>query len=337
LLDEHEPGMSRSRLDPLLEEVRNALVPLVREAGASAASALEGRHFPEAEQWALCRKLLGDMGFDFQRGRLDRSTHPFSLLAGLNDVRLTIRVDEGNLFEAVLAALHEGGHGLYDQGFDPGDRDTLLAEAPSMGLQESQARLWENHVGRSRAFWEYILPSLGKLFREACSGLDPEAFYRSVNRVRPGVNRVVADEISYHLHIVMRYELEIALISGSLGVRELPAIWNERSASLIGAKPTFDREGLLQDVHWSHGMFGYFPTYTLGSLYAAQLAEAYAREHPLEEEIRRGAFGGLLGWLRSNVHRAGQRFSAEDIVDRATGKGLDAAAFFRHIEAKRMN
>jgi carboxypeptidase Taq len=337
LLDEHEPGMGRSRLDPVLDEVRNALVPLVREANASSIGLLRGRRFVEAGQWELSRQLLAAMGFAFERGRLDRSTHPFSLLAGANDVRLTIRVDQGDLSTAVLAALHEGGHGLYDQGFDPNDRDTLLAEAPSMGLQESQSRLWENHVGRSRAFWDYAFPSLQRLFPDAVGGLDAEPFYRSVNLVRRGVNRVAADEISYHLHIVLRYELEVALISGSLGVRDLPGVWNERSAALIGATPTSDREGVLQDVHWSLGMFGYFPTYTLGSLYAAQLAETYAREHPLEDEIRRGEFGGLLAWLRTNIHRVGQRSSAEEIIANATGKGLDTGAFFRHLEAKRLS
>jgi carboxypeptidase Taq len=337
LLDEHEPGMSRSRLDPVLDEVRKALVPLVRGAKPASDGVLRGRKFAEAGQWELSRQLLAAMGFAFERGRLDRSTHPFSLLAGLNDVRLTIRVDESNLSEAVLAALHEGGHGLYDQGFDPDDRDTLLAEAPSMGMQESQARLWENHVGRSRAFWDYAFPRLQKLFPDAVSGLDAEPFYRNVNLVRPGVNRVAADEVSYHLHIVLRYELEVALISGSLCVRDLPQVWNERSTSLIGATPTSDREGVLQDVHWSMGMFGYFPTYTLGSLYAAQLTETYAREHPLEDEIRRGEFGGLLAWLRSNIHRPGQRFSAEELIEKATGKRLDAAAFFRYIKAKHLS
>jgi carboxypeptidase Taq len=337
LLDEHEPGMSRARLDPVLDEVRKALVPLVRGAKLASDGVLRGRKFAEAGQWQLSRELLAAMGFAFERGRLDRSTHPFSLLAGLNDVRLTIRIDESNLSEAVLAALHEGGHGLYDQGFDPSDRDTLLAEAPSMGLQESQARLWENHVGRSRAFWEYAFPRLQKLFPDAVSGVDAEPFYRSVNSVRPGMNRVAADEVSYHLHIVLRYELEVALISGSLGVRDLPHVWNERSTSLIGATPSSDREGVLQDVHWSMGMFGYFPTYTLGSLYAAQLAETYAREHPLEEEIRRGEFGGLLAWLRTKIHRPGHRLSAEDLIEKATGKRLDAAAFFRHIQAKHLS
>ena len=337
LLDEHEPGMSRSLLDPVLDEVRKALVPLVRGARPASDGVPRGRKFAEAGQWELSRQLLAAIGFAFERGRLDRSTHPFSLLAGLNDVRLTIRVDESKLSEAVLAALHEGGHGLYDQGFDPEDRDTLLAEAPSMGMQESQARLWENHVGRSRAFWDYAFPYLQKLFPDAVSGLDAEPFYRSVNLVRAGVNRVAADEVSYHLHIVLRYELEVALISGSLCVRDLPQVWNERSMSLIGATPTSDREGVLQDVHWSMGMFGYFPTYTLGSLYAAQLAETYAREHPLEDEIRRGEFGGLLAWLRSKIHRPGQRFSAEELIEKATGKGLDAAAFFRYIEAKHLS
>jgi carboxypeptidase Taq len=337
LLDEHEPGMSRSRLDPMLDEVRKALVPLVRGTKSASDGVLRGRKFAEAGQWELSRQLLAAMGFAFERGRLDRSTHPFSILAGLNDVRLTIRVDESNLSEAVLAALHEGGHGLYDQGYDPEDRDTLLAEAPSMGMQESQARLWENHVGRSRAFWDYVFPRLQELFPDAVSGLDAEAFYRRVNLVRPGVNRVAADEVSYHLHIVLRYELEVALISGSLSVRDLPQAWNERSTSLIGATPASDREGVLQDVHWSMGMFGYFPTYTLGSLYAAQLAETYAREHPLEDEIRRGEFGGLLAWLRSKIHRLGQRFSAEELIEKATDKRLDAAAFFRYIEAKHLS
>jgi carboxypeptidase Taq len=334
LLDEHEPGMSRSRLDPVLDEVREALVPLVRAADPRAGRLRGAHRFPEAGQWDLCRSLLTAMGFAFERGRLDRSTHPFTLYAGANDVRLTIRVDETDLPSAVLATLHEGGHGLYDQGFDPADRDTLLAEAPSMGLQEAQARLWENHVGRSLAFWEHVFPRLQKLFPDAVKGLSPESFYRDVNVVRPGLIRVAADEISYHLHIVLRYELEVALISGALGIADLPAAWNERSASLIGVRPPSDREGVLQDVHWSLGMFGYFPTYTLGSLYAAQLAETYARERPLNEEIGRGEFGGLLSWLRANIHRLGQRFSTEEIIAKATGRGLDTGAFFRHIERK---
>jgi carboxypeptidase Taq len=337
LLDEYEEGMTRARLDPVLEDVRRQLVPLVRaatETTTSAAGLLDGRIFAEPGQWELCRQLLTAMGFSFERGRLDRSTHPFTLYAGANDVRLTIRVDERDLSSAVLAALHEGGHGLYDQGFDPDDRDTLLAEAPSMGLHECQSRLWENHVGRSRAFWRYVCPILRGIFPDAVKGLDGDMLYRAVNVVRPGVNRVSADEMSYHLHIILRYELELALLSGELAVRDLPAAWRERSAVLIGVIPSTDRDGVLQDVHWSLGSFGYFPTYTLGSLYAAQLAEAYGSEQPLQDQIERGEFGGLLGWLRIHVHRVGQRLQAEEIIKQTTGRGLDSAAFFRHLQSK---
>jgi carboxypeptidase Taq len=335
LLDEYEEGVTRARLDPVLRDVRERLVPLVRqasEATARYAPLLEGRKFAANEQWELCRKLLAAIGFTFERGRLDRSTHPFTLYAGINDVRLTIRVDESDLSSAILATMHEGGHGLYDQGFDPADRDTLLGEAPSMALHECQSRLWENHVGRSPAFWRYMFPILQASFPNAVRGLDGEAICRAVNVVRPGVNRVAADEMSYHLHIVLRYELELALLSGSLPVRDLPQVWRERSATLIGATPASDREGVLQDVHWSLGSFGYFPTYTLGSLYAAQLAESYARESPLEEQIEHGDFAGLLGWLRSHVHRIGSRLQAEDIIRNATGNGLNSDAFFRHLE-----
>jgi carboxypeptidase Taq len=337
LLDEYEQGMTRARLDPLLGDIRTRLVPLVREASAATAanlSLLRGRKFAEREQWELCRQLLACIGFEFARGRLDRSTHPFTLYAGVNDVRLTIRVDEDDLSSAVLACMHEGGHGLYDQGFASGDGDGLLGEAPSMGLHECQSRLWENHVGRSLAFWRFAFPRLRQIFPDAVRGLDGDMFWRAVNVVRPGVNRVAADEMSYHLHIVLRYELEVALLSGALQVRDLPAAWQERSAALIGVIASSDRDGVLQDVHWSLGNFGYFPTYTLGSLYAAQLADAYASLRPLQDEIEHGEFGSLLAWLRTNVHSIGQRLQAEEIIRNATGTGLDSGAFFRHLESK---
>ena len=200
-----------------------------------------------------------------------------------------------------------------------------------MGLHESQARLWENHVGRSLAFWQHVAPLIGKLFPEAAR-IDPAAVHRAVNRVRPGPNRVDADELTYHLHILLRYELEKSLLAGDLDVAGLPAAWNELSGSLIGVTPASDREGVLQDVHWSLGNFGYFPSYSIGSLYAAQLIEAYGREHALEDEIARGELAALLRWLRINVHELGHTRSGEEIVAACTGKGLDAAAFFRHAK-----
>ena len=338
LLDEFEQDMTRSRLDPVLDEVRNRLVPLVKDASAaSAGKPSRSARLADSAQGELCRQILTMIGFEFERGRMDRSTHPFTLFAGAHDIRLTIRVREDDLTGAVLTVLHEGGHGLYDQGFAESDRHSLLGDAPSMGLHESQSRLWENHVGRSAAFWDFLFPSIKKLLPQGANGLDPSGLYRMVNLVQPGANRVDADEMSYHLHIVMRYELELALLSGALSVSDLPGAWNERSEKLLGARPTSDRDGVLQDVHWSLGMFGYFPTYTLGSLYAAQFAETYERDHPFDAEIRRGDFRGLLGWLRRNVHQVGQRMTAEGIVAKATGRGLDAAAFFRYLETKLRN
>ena len=330
-LDEHEPGMTKARLDPVLAELKAGLVPLVREAAEMAhALAPIGVHYPEPAQWELCRELLTAMGFDFDRGRLDRSTHPFTLMAGFDDVRLTVRIDESDLTSAALAALHEGGHGLYDQGLDRRRRDTLSGESAGMGIHESQARLWENHVGRSPAFWRHLQRRLRQLFPEAGRATDAEMLSRAINRVQPGPNRVGADELTYHLHILLRYELEQALLSGSLGVADLPGVWNEHSRELLGITPKDDREGVLQDVHWSLGMIGYFPSYSIGSLYAAQLVEAYERTHDLGDEIGRGDFLTLSAWLRGAVHEKGNTASAEEIVAAVTGRGLDAAAYFRH-------
>jgi carboxypeptidase Taq len=335
LLDEFEPGMTRSRLEPVLWELRDGLVPLVRAAserrgGEPHAGARD--RYAEAGQWTLCRRLLAEMGFDFDRGRLDRSTHPFTLMAGNDDVRLTIRIDEADLTKAVLASLHEGGHGLYDQGLSAAGRHWLVNEAASMGVHESQARLWENHVGRSLAFWQHALPHIRELFPEAARETDARVIHRAVNRVRPGPNRVAADELTYHLHILLRYELELLLLGGEIRVEELPGAWNERSEALIGVVPPGDREGVLQDVHWSLGNFGYFPSYSIGSLYAAQLIEAYERGHALEDEIARGELAPLSAWLSENVHEQGHLSSGEEIIARCTGKGLDAAAFFRRAK-----
>ena len=336
LLDLHEPGMTRFRLEPLLSEMRERLIPLVQratQATAGYATALAGRYFPADQQWALSRRMLSSIGFDFDRGRLDPTTHPFTMLVGRNDVRVTSRVNESDLSVNMLSTMHEGGHALYDQGFAASDMDTYLGDGPSMGLHEAQARLWENHVGRSRPFVEHFFPQLRELFPKSLDGLDAEKFWRALNRVRPGTIRTNADEMSYHLHIILRTELEIALLSGHLAVKDLMQAWNERSHALLGIEPATPREGVLQDVHWATGMFGYFPTYTIGSLYAAQLTEAYAKIRPLTEEIRGARFAGLSDWLEKNIYGVGNRFTAEETVIRATGTGLDTAAFFRHVES----
>ncbi len=337
LLDEFEPGMTRARIEPLFAELRHTLPTLVAHAAEQTAEAsrlLAGRRFDVAAQWQLTRYILSAIGFDFARGRLDATTHPFTLLAGPSDVRLTSRVDEDNLWAAVLTALHEGGHGLYDQGFAAADHGRLLAEAASTAMHEAQARLWENHVGRSPAFCAFLWPQLQALFPTALAGLGLPELSRAINAVRPGVNRVSADELSYHLHILLRYELELALISGQLSPADLPSAWNERSQALLGVTPATPREGVLQDVHWAVGLFGYFPTYTLGSLYAAQLMATYRRSRDVESELLAGDFAGLLRFLRQHIHERGSRVPAEQLMREATGESPSTAAFFAHIQER---
>ncbi len=337
LLDEYEPGMTRERLDPLLRGMGERLAPLVgalAERTAGAGPALPPGTYPDAAQEQFCRGLLRDLGFDFSRGRLDRSSHPFTSLAGAADVRITVRLREDDPLPGIFASLHEGGHALYDQGFDPDLEGTLLAEGAGMGLHESQARLWENHVGRSRAFWEHCLPALRSLHPGLLQGVDAEAVRRQVNAVRPGANRVGADEATYNLHILLRYRLELALLAGDLPVADLPAAWAAESRALLGVEPGGDREGCLQDIHWGLGAFGYFPSYALGNLYAAQFMEAFLEAHPgFWGDVRAGDFSRLLGWLREHVHRHGHRLPADAIVTRATGRSLDAEPFFRRLTA----
>jgi carboxypeptidase Taq len=338
LLDDYEPGMTRGRIEPVLNDLRARLVPLVRAATDRTASwpagLMHARKVPEAKQWDLACDLLAMIGFDFARGQLDRATHPGTTAVGFDDVRLALRTKDDDLAEAILTTLHEGGHGLYDQGFAKHDRGTLLAQAPSMGLHEAQARLWENHVGRAQEFWNFFFPKMRATLGDSVMNLDAEKFYQATNRVAPTLTRASADELSYHLHILLRYELETALISGDLAIKDLPAAWNEKSKTLIGATPATDREGVLQDGHWASGMFGYFPTYTLGSLYAAQLIETYERDHELSDEIAGGNFKPLRAWLKHHVYDEGDRLPAEALITKITGKGLDTAAYFRRIERK---
>ncbi len=338
LLDEHEPGMTRARLEPFLLALGERLVPLVRGLACGTPGppgGLPPGRYADATQERFCRSVLRDMGFDFSRGRIDRATHPFTMLAGGEDVRLTLRLLEDDPLPGMFAALHEGGHALYDQGFGPELAGTLLAEGAGMGLHESQARLWENHVGRSRAFWEHYFPRLRELFPSLPDSTTAEGVYRQVNAIRPGTSRVEADEVTYNLHILLRYRLELALLAGDLPVEDLPEAWANESEALLGVRPAGPREGCLQDVHWSLGTLGYFPNYALGNLYAAQLMEAFLADHPtFEHDVRCGDFSKLLTWLREKVHRHGHLLPADAIVEQATGRPLDAEPFFRHIAAR---
>ncbi|HET7427895.1 MAG TPA: carboxypeptidase M32 [Gaiellales bacterium] len=338
LLDQFEPGMRVKRLEPMLAGLRDelgALLEAIVAAPQLPAAPFEGRLFPDAEQWDFTIRLLADLGYDMTAGRQDRSAHPFTQTIALGDVRVTTRIDERHPLSAVFSTIHEAGHGMYEQGFDPAFEDTPLAEAPSYGLHESQSRLWENIVGRSLPFWQHYAPVMQEVFGEAMAGATAEDIYRASNRVQPSLIRVEADEVTYNLHILIRFELELALMRDELEVSELPAAWNEAYERTLGLTPPNDALGVMQDIHWSGGSFGYFPTYTLGNLYSALLWDAYrASDAGAEEHIRRGEFHNLLGWLRENVHRHGAIDLGEDLIRRVTGSGLDHRPFMRYLWTK---
>ena len=337
LLDEHEPGMRRARLDPLLQATGarlRTLVPTLAERTRRYADLLPRGGYNQARQRQFCASLLRDMGFDFARGRLDRSTHPFTMMAGDHDVRLTIRSSAEDPLRAIFATLHEGGHALYDQGLPHELHGTLLADAPSMGMHESQARLWENHVGRSAAFWRHYFAKLQALFPTQLADLDARSFQRAINVIEPSANRVAADEATYNLHVLVRYELEIALLDGDLAVADLPAAWDERYLRYLGVGPTKPRDGCLQDVHWALGEFGYFPTYTIGNLYAAQLVDAYDMSHDLDADLSTGNLSALRTWLAESVYAHGAELAAEALIERITGRALDVEPFFRRLERR---
>ncbi len=337
LLDEYEPNMTCAQLSPVLQSLKDGLVPLVEAIAKKSAPdrsfLVEGR-FEDAQQWEFTLELLRDLGFDFERGRQDRSSHPFTGGCALDDVRVTTRVFEDNLPSAVFSTIHECGHGLYEQGYLAAHARTPLAQAPSMGIHESQSRLWENQVGRSRAFWSHYLPKLKARF-PALEPVSLDAFYGAINYVEPSLIRVEADELTYNLHILVRYELELALIDGSLEVGGLPEAWNQRMKTYLGVTPERDADGCLQDIHWAVGAFGYFPTYSLGNLYSAQLMKAYEVGHPaVWTDVKSGRFAPLLGWLRENIHQKGHLKSAQETVQDAVGAPLKVEPFLDYLRGK---
>ncbi|WP_434383073.1 carboxypeptidase M32 [Melittangium boletus] len=337
LLEGFEPGMRVARLGPVLSSLRDTLIGWVGRLQASprqGPDVLAGRQFDPEGRKRLCQRLLEDMGFDLEAGRLDQSVHPFS--SGLHpmDVRLTTGLEEPGL-GCLFSTLHEGGHGLYEQGFHPVLHRTPLANAPSMGLHESQSRLWENLVGRGRPFWTHYFPVLREAFPDTLADVDLEGFLASVNRVTPSLIRVDADEVTYNLHIVLRYELELLLIRDELPVADLPEAWNERMRRFLGVVPPDDRQGVLQDIHWAWGEFGYFPTYALGNLYAASLYATARRALPqLERGLARGELRPLRDWLRTHVHAEGYRLPAEERVRVVTGEGLTDDDFLGYLRSK---
>ncbi|HMB70512.1 MAG TPA: carboxypeptidase M32, partial [bacterium] len=301
LLDMYEPDATVAQLDPLFEGLKEVTIPLVQKIARARRRPdrrILTRKYPQEGQLRFVRMVLDAMGFDFDAGRLDLSTHPFCSGFAVGDVRLTTRVNERDLRPCTFGSIHEAGHGLYEQGFDPRLSRTPLGHAISLGVHESQSRLWENIVGRSRPFWAHFLPRLKRVFPEQLKGVKLADFHFAVNEVTPSFIRVEADEVTYNLHIVLRYELEKGLFDGSIRPEKLPQEWNARMKSLLGITPGNDSEGVLQDIHWAMGLYGYFPTYSLGNLYSAQIWKRARRDLPdLEDRIRKGDLVTLRDWL----------------------------------------
>lgn len=340
LLESYEPGMRVRRLTPVLSSLKEQLIPFVaalrgKEPIAGGATVFANKVFDVEAQWRVSIELLKAMGFDLEAGRQDKSIHPFTGGTHPQDVRLTTRLQQDNPLPALFGTIHEGGHGLYEQGFSEAHWRTPLAAAPSMGLHESQSRLWENVVGRSRPFWDHWFPKLREAFPAALGQHSAEEFYAAVNRVEPSMIRVEADEVTYNLHIVLRYELELLLVRDALPLKDLPEAWDARMESFLGIRPKHVCEGVLQDIHWAWGEFGYFPTYSLGNLYASSLYEAAKRQLPaLEDGFRRGELLPLRDFLHANVHSHGFRQFAEDRVRAVTGEGLTDRDFIHYLKAK---
>ena len=336
LLDDFEPGMRLERLEPLLGALRDRLVPFAQtllDAPAPDVAVLE-QGFDRDRQYAFSLRVLEDLGFDFEHGRQDLSTHPFTGGTAPSDVRLTTRVWEDWLPACLYATVHECGHGLYEQGHAKELWRTSVCGAPSLGLHESQSRFYENIIGRSQPFWDHYLPVAREFFPGQLDGVDAMAMQRAVCRVARTPIRVESDEVTYNLHILLRFELEVDLIEERVAVADLPEVWNARMEQYLGYTPKDDVEGVMQDVHWSEGLFGYFPTYTLGNLYSAAIRDAMAQDLAIDDLVRAGEFAPILTWLRERIHAVGAVPLGEDLMREVTGKPLQVDSFMAYLEQK---
>ncbi len=337
LLDNYEKGCTTSLLDQVFSTVRTPLKELLDRIAARPQvddSFLRG-DFPRKAQWDFGLDVIRQLGFDFEAGRQDLSEHPFTTSFSARDVRITTRIDEHNFNHMTWSCIHETGHALYEQGLPDEYYGLPLGEFASLGIHESQSRLWENNVGRGLAWWKPVFPRLQAIFPQPLGGVSLELFYKAINKVAPSLIRTEADEVTYHFHVMIRYELEKRLIEGSLEVGDIPGYWKENYAAWLDVDVPDDKTGCLQDVHWSHGSFGYFPTYSLGSFYAAQFYQsAVNQDVNINKTLQEGQTGALLEWLRTHIHRFGRRFRSEELCQAATGSGLDIRYFLDYLLKK---
>ncbi len=338
LISASDYGVKASRVRQIFADLRARLVPMVQAITSrqEADDTFLHARYPEARQLTFGAEVVRRIGYDFDRGRIDKTHHPFMTKFSLGDVRITTRVREDFLGEALFSTLHEAGHALYEQGIDRTYEATPLGGGTSSGVHESQSRTWENLVGRSRGFWEFFYPRLQAEFPDQLQGVPLDRFYRAINKVERSLIRTDADEVTYNLHVMLRFDLELALLEGTLAVRDLPEAWRERFRQDFDIVPPDDRDGVLQDVHWFGGMIGgAFQGYTLGNILSAQFFGAAIAAHPeIPGEIRQGKFTILHGWLKENLYRHGRKFTMDEIVERATSGPLSIEPYVHYLEGK---
>ena len=338
LIDFSDPGMKAAAIRSLFSALREQLVPIVKVITSQPPADDSCLHqvYPEAQQLAFGQQVIERLGYDFQRGRQDKTHHPFMTKFSLGDVRITTRVKENYLGEALFSTIHEAGHAMYEQGIRMDFEGTPLAVGSSSGVHESQSRLWENVVGRSRGFWEFFYPQLQETFPRQIGSTHLEDFYRAINKVERSLIRTEADEVTYNLHVMLRFDFEMALLDGSLSVRDLPEAWNERYRSDLGIVPPDQSDGVLQDVHWFSGpVGGAFQGYTLGNILGAQFFAAALDAHPeIPAEIRQGKFDTLRGWLKENVYQHGRKYTALELIQRLTGGPIRIEPYIHYLRTK---
>ncbi len=337
LIDEFEPWITTAEIKEVFSGLRTEISDLLKKISVKKEidDSFLLKDFPVGDQDVFCREILGELGWSWDSGRLDLSSHPFSTTIGSGDNRITTRYNKDFFKTGIFGCIHECGHGLYEQGFSDDISDSILGNGASLGIHESQSRTWENLIGRSRTFWYYYFDKLKKTFPKQLEGIDLDQFYRAVNKVEPGFIRVEADEVTYSLHVILRFELELDLLTGNLAVDDLPEAWNSLSRELFGIVPGNDSDGVLQDIHWSLGVFGYFPTYALGNLYGAQFYNTLKKEHPdIEDDFAKGNFSNILNWYREKIHKHGSVYSGGELCKLVTGEKLNSRYYIDYLNSK---
>jgi len=338
LIDLYEPGATYDWIAKIFSKSKQNLNKIINKLNTSTDKpdfSILTQKWDADKQWDFSIKVIKGLNYDFNKGRQDKSAHPFTTSLSSTDTRFTTRINENFFSTCLFGSIHECGHALYEMGFKEEIHDNILADGCSMGIHESQSRMWENMVGRSKEFWKYWYPKLGKSFPGNFKGISLEDFHRSINTVQPSLIRVDADEVTYGMHVILRFELERDIIEGKVNVSELPEIWNSKMEDLLGITPPNNADGVLQDVHWSSGYFGYFPTYFLGNLYGAQFYKKALNEHPsLPGDYEKGNFSNLLTFVRENIHQYGRIYQAKDLITRVTGEDLNPDYFIEYLEKK---